>query len=158
MTDAEVRLCSQVIMHRLFSAVSFERVRTLHTYLPIPGHNEIDTGLLVSEMYTRYPKVKLATWLDYKIGFESGWIDQRSAKQHIVSPQTIFDVIIVPVVAFSEQRFRIGFGGGFYDRFLAAQPNAQKIGLAYQQSQYPFEPESFDIKLDMIVTEERLYE
>jgi 5-formyltetrahydrofolate cyclo-ligase len=54
---------------------------------------------------------------------------------------------------------RLGFGGGFYDRFLAGQPKARKIGLAFEigfiTSNFP--AEAHDVKLDMIITERKVY-
>lgn len=67
------------------------------------------------------------------------------------------DCIVVPVVAFDRECARIGYGGGYYDRFLA-QSSAVCIGLAYEcqrVSGIPIEPH--DKRLDAIATEERWY-
>lgn len=69
------------------------------------------------------------------------------------------DVLILPLVAFTERCERLGQGGGHYDRWLAAHPGTLKIGLAWdiQKAEYlPLEPH--DIALDMIVTPTRVYE
>ena len=69
------------------------------------------------------------------------------------------DVLIMPLVAFTERCERLGQGGGHYDRWLAAHPDTLKIGLAWdiQKADYlPLEPH--DIALDMIVTPTRAYE
>ena len=53
---------------------------------------------------------------------------------------------------------RIGYGGGYYDQFLATQPQAQKIGVCFDHGKtenIPTEPH--DIPLDVIVTEENIY-
>lgn len=63
------------------------------------------------------------------------------------------DVILIPCVGFNEQRYRLGYGGGFYDRTLAALPQAQTIGVAYSQASTQFAPEVFDIALQLIITE-----
>ncbi|MBQ6182137.1 MAG: 5-formyltetrahydrofolate cyclo-ligase [Ruminococcus sp.] len=65
-------------------------------------------------------------------------------------------VCIVPGLAFTPEGGRLGYGGGFYDRFLAEHPEAGRIALAYDGmivSELPLLPH--DLKVDTIVTEER---
>lgn len=68
------------------------------------------------------------------------------------------DAIIVPIVAFHADGRRIGYGKGFYDRFLAATP-AHTIGLAYEFQRISDLPtSSHDVQLQRIATNERWYE
>ena len=63
----------------------------------------------------------------------------------------------VPGVAFSESGDRIGFGRGYYDRFLAAHPDVKKVGICYEfQLTNEIRPKSTDVKMDTIITEERI--
>jgi 5-formyltetrahydrofolate cyclo-ligase len=66
-----------------------------------------------------------------------------------------FDLILVPCLAFDKDNYRLGWGGGFYDRFLAAQPKALKIGLCYQNGfvKEGLTHQPHDIPLDKIITE-----
>ena len=68
-----------------------------------------------------------------------------------VDPQ----VVIVPLLAFDARGFRLGYGGGFYDRTLAAlMPNPTTVGLGYTQGFVPdLEPEAHDIPLDAILND-----
>ena len=66
------------------------------------------------------------------------------------------DVVIVPLIACDLSKNRIGFGKGYYDRFLAGK-NAIKIGLSYDFQVLDDIPSNdWDIKLDLIVTESRI--
>ena len=47
------------------------------------------------------------------------------------------DVLIVPGVVFDEKGYRIGYGGGYYDRYLERYPELDTIGLAFQAQMYP---------------------
>ena len=68
------------------------------------------------------------------------------------------DLIVMPLVAFDEQRNRIGMGGGYYDRYLRAHPESYTIALAYEcQKTEQIETDSNDIRPDMIITEEKIY-
>jgi 5-formyltetrahydrofolate cyclo-ligase len=66
------------------------------------------------------------------------------------------DLVIVPGVAFCEEGFRIGYGAGYYDRFLK-KSKAVTCGLFFEEQKCDFLPESHDKKLDYIVTEEKIY-
>ncbi len=65
------------------------------------------------------------------------------------------DLVIVPLVAFDLQNNRIGYGGGYYDRFLSQlNPEVTKIGLAFECQQVnQIIPQKFDVALDCIVTQ-----
>jgi 5-formyltetrahydrofolate cyclo-ligase len=72
----------------------------------------------------------------------------------LADPVPAFDVIIVPMLGFDASLQRIGWGGGYYDKFLAAQPQAIKIGVCYSIGEVEHIPaEPHDVPLDMIVTE-----
>jgi 5-formyltetrahydrofolate cyclo-ligase len=76
----------------------------------------------------------------------------------LVNSKLKFDIIIVPMLGFDEQLNRLGYGGGFYDRFLANQLQARKIGVCFDAclvNKVPFEPH--DITMDLIVTETKTY-
>ena len=75
-----------------------------------------------------------------------------------ISNKVIYpDIILVPLVAFDKYLNRIGYGGGFYDRYLKKIKKRKKIltiGLAYSfQRVKKIEAEQNDIKLDFIITE-----
>jgi 5-formyltetrahydrofolate cyclo-ligase len=64
------------------------------------------------------------------------------------------DVVIVPLVGFDERRFRLGYGGGYFDRTLAAAaPRPYAIGLGYADAALQtIYPQAHDIPMDLIVT------
>lgn len=61
--------------------------------------------------------------------------------------------LLIPCVGFNPQRFRLGYGGGFYDRTLAATPRPRTLGIAYACQAANFESASHDMALDAIITE-----
>lgn len=68
-------------------------------------------------------------------------------------------LIIVPGVAFDLNRNRIGYGKGFYDRYMAKHPGFKTIGIAFScQIISQIEAEQFDCKPDVLITEEDVYE
>lgn len=63
------------------------------------------------------------------------------------------DALLIPCVGFNSQRFRIGYGGGYYDRTLATSPKPLAIGIAYTLQLVEFDTSPHDVPLDVIVTE-----
>ncbi|MBK2404004.1 5-formyltetrahydrofolate cyclo-ligase [Erysipelothrix sp. strain 2 (EsS2-7-Brazil)] len=126
-------------------------------------NHEVDTYGMMETLFwdDRYticlPKIKGESMDFYTItGFEQlqpgvmGILEPTT--NHKISADEI-DVVIVPMVAFNRQGYRIGYGGGYYDRFLKGI-NAIKIGVAYsfQETDIPFQ-QDHDIRCDVIITE-----
>jgi 5,10-methenyltetrahydrofolate synthetase len=61
--------------------------------------------------------------------------------------------LLVPCLGFNPQGYRLGYGGGFYDRTLAREPRPQTLGIAYQCLQVKFAGDGHDVALDRIITE-----
>jgi 5-formyltetrahydrofolate cyclo-ligase len=72
-------------------------------------------------------------------------------KREIVTPA----IVLAPLVGFDEGCYRLGYGGGYFDRTLAAlSPRAFAIGIGFEvQLLETIYPQSFDVPMDLIVTE-----
>jgi 5-formyltetrahydrofolate cyclo-ligase len=65
---------------------------------------------------------------------------------------------IIPVLGFDRKGNRLGYGAGYYDRFLSGYPDIKRIGLAFACQESPVIPsEDNDIRMDLIVTENGIY-
>ena len=63
------------------------------------------------------------------------------------------DVVLVPCVGFTREGYRLGYGGGYFDRWLAAHPGVTSIGIAWGCSEAAFAVEPHDQALTLILTE-----
>jgi 5-formyltetrahydrofolate cyclo-ligase len=139
LSSDEVEAASRNIAERVLAAVEWTSVRTLHVYRSSAAWGEVDTAPLVAAVQAGWPAVSIV----------HPGIDREEPV-----PAEPFDVIVVPVVGFDRENDRLGLGGGWYDRFLAGQPDARKIGVAYAwalvDDGIPVEPH--DVRLDLIVT------
>ncbi len=67
------------------------------------------------------------------------------------------DVVLVPCVGFTREGYRLGYGGGYFDRFLAAHPHITAVGVAWAAAEIPLEalaPAPHDQPLTLVVTEQ----
>jgi 5-formyltetrahydrofolate cyclo-ligase len=73
------------------------------------------------------------------------------------APEVVPDVLFMPLVAFTPGGDRLGQGGGFYDKWLAAHPETVRIGMAWDMQQVPDLPvEPHDMGLTAVVTPTRV--
>jgi 5-formyltetrahydrofolate cyclo-ligase len=94
---------------------------------------------------------------------ENQWGIAEPSPETIVSP-TNFDVVFVPLVGFNEQCFRMGMGKGFYDRTFSFKIFNRcswplLVGLAHESQlvKEAFPVESWDVRLDAIATDKKIY-
>ena len=71
------------------------------------------------------------------------------------SPVVFPDIVLLPANGFDREGFRLGYGGGFFDRtFAAMQPSPQTIAIAFEVGRLDtVQPEAWDIAMDYVVTE-----
>ena len=71
------------------------------------------------------------------------------------------DILLVPLLAFDKSLNRVGYGGGFYDRYIKRMKNRKKtisIGLAYSfQKVREIKSNKNDMKLDFVITEKNIF-
>ena len=83
-------------------------------------------------------------------------VSNRGIPEPIVKIKVFPDVLIVPLVGFDKNKFRLGYGGGFYDRYISKILNIKKvitIGFAFSfQEIFKIPTNKFDQKLDFILT------
>ena len=69
------------------------------------------------------------------------------------------DLMLVPLVGFDEAGYRLGYGGGYFDRTLAGLARAHTIGVGYESARVPsIEPQPHDLPMRWIVTEAGVFE
>ena len=109
------------------------------------------------------PKIKKKNQMNF---FEWSFDDPLSINKYgipePISKKIIYpDVLIIPLVAFDNELNRLGYGGGYYDRYLAKSFKKKriiKIGIAYSFQKLNKIPiNKYDIRLDYIITEEKFY-
>jgi len=96
--------------------------------------------------------------LDNLVSGHFGILEPAANENHIRRIDSPWDLAVVPGVAFDRFGHRIGFGKGYYDRFLA-RAKAPKLALAFSfQVVSPFETLPYDVRMDLILTEKETIE
>ncbi len=141
LSASDIAAKSAKITELALDSIDWSAVKNLHIYSSVDEWSEVDTKDLVRKISVRWPAIKIVQ-------------PQLSRDNPIL--KGAFDVIIVPTLGFDKTRNRLGLGGGWYDKFLATQPEALKVGLAFNSGlvENGLEPESHDISLDKIITEQ----
>lgn len=156
-----------------FQQLSLPFFEYLHSYLPINTIAEVDTypimeylrfcnpGLQVIVPKTDFSNLSMIHFLydDNTILKENEYHIMEPVAGNIVEPELI-DVVLVPLLAFDEKGNRVGYGKGFYDRFLAeCRPDVIKIGLSFFDAVDEIsDTNEFDLPLTYCVTPQKLYE
>ena len=105
------------------------------------------------------PKIKKNSQMDFfEWSVKNPLIINKYGIPEPISNKVIYpDILLVPLVAFDNQLNRIGYGGGFYDRYINEIKKSKKIitiGLAYSfQKVKEIKINDYDIKLDFVITE-----
>jgi 5-formyltetrahydrofolate cyclo-ligase len=94
------------------------------------------------------------TWRPGEPLADGVWNIPVPEQREIVTPA----IVLAPLVGFDEACYRLGYGGGYFDRTLGAMaPRALAIGIGFEaQRLETIYPQSFDVPMDLIVTEARI--
>ncbi|WAC73567.1 5-formyltetrahydrofolate cyclo-ligase [Roseateles sp. SL47] len=71
-------------------------------------------------------------------------------------PVLVPEVLLVPCLGFTREGYRLGYGGGYFDRWLEAHPGVTTIGLAWACTELPFEVQPHDQPMTIVLTEKEV--
>ena len=174
LTQNEVEKKSLLVAEKTVNFLKDKSFQTIHIFLPQRNKNEIDTWKIISKLQKSFPHVDIIVpyvipstheMEHYLLTAETSLIENRwgipepdPALSKKTEPREI-EIVLVPLLAFDQLGYRVGYGGGYYDRFLAqCKTDTLKTGLSF------FEPvESIDdinmhdIKMDACIIPSCVY-
>jgi 5-formyltetrahydrofolate cyclo-ligase len=168
LTDAEYERMNQLLCDRFFASVELPKITLLHTFLPIVEKKEPFTWLIIDRVRKEFPHIHIAvprirgSDLEHMLLEDSeveinkwGIPEPRSGSK--VATEKI-DMVLVPLLAFDKEGHRVGYGKGYYDRFLKnCRSDAQRIGLSFFPPVDRITATPHDMKLSSCVTAEKYY-
>ena len=148
------------ICKQLLDIIAERDIKAVHSYLPMGS--EVDVlpvikGLLKMGLKVVCPKTLPKRKLENRVLISLSDLEEGPMKTFHPKQSNIYtgnyDLIIVPGLAFDSNNFRVGYGGGYYDGFLAENKEALTVGVFYEFQKVDNVPrESHDLALDMIFT------
>ncbi len=165
------KLQDLVLIH--FQKLPLPFINCVSTYLPVHTLREVNTYPVIDYLDFRNPGLtvvipktdKANCSMRHYVYNEETIL--REDEYHIMEPvggqpvePSAIDLVLVPLLAFDEKGNRVGYGKGFYDRFLATcRPDVIKVGLSFFSAEVEIEDtDDFDISLNYCVTPHQVYE
>ena len=161
------------IAWKFFENVDLTHVKSFHTYIRIEKFSEVDTSMIYDPLRRSFPKVKtFAPRVDVATGkvddvafdtetelYMNEWGILEPVTGEIVDASEI-DLALVPLVAFDRVGHRVGYGKGFYDRFLVrCRPDCLKVGLSFFPPVERIDDiDEHDVRLDLCVTPDEVFD
>ena len=166
MLPADVKSAGIIIANKFFDSEEFKKAEELLIYTSY--NNEVDTYAIIKKSFEDNKKIAVPKVIDNGIMnfyYINSVNDLQPGYKGIMEPITnellvsIHDntLMVCPGAVFDKNLNRIGYGGGYYDRYMSNK-KLFKIGLAYEfQIVESISVEEHDVKVDKIITEKRIY-
>ena len=168
----EVQQRSQRIADMFFRHFPLQAGQTVHIFLPILKNNEVNTWPIIERLRREHPDVRVAVPVtdaaqnvlthhhltDKALLVENAWGIPEPQQAQVIYADAV-DMVLVPLLAFDKTGHRVGYGKGFYDRFLAdCRPDVLKIGLSLEPPvAHIADANEFDVPLDAVVMPEGVW-
>ena len=170
LSENETEEMSLAVANKLLTLPIWE-ITYFHIFLPITEHHELNTEFILHLLSGKDKEIIIS-----KSNFETRNMshflltDNTKIKKNeynipepfdgIEVPSHKIEVVFVPLLAFDKKGHRVGYGKGFYDKFLSeCKPETIKIGLSYFEAEDLIEDVfEDDVPLDYCVTPDKIYE
>lgn len=159
LSKEEVYTASLKIMENVSNDTNFKQAKHITIYIPI--RNEVDPLVnmdIYKDKVLAVPKIQKNEIIPclYKEPFI---VSKYGIKEPLNCEEIDIELCLVPGVCFDKHLYRIGFGKGYYDRFLKSHKNIYSIGICYDfQIIDNIEHEAHDVRLNKIISENYVIE
>lgn len=159
MTEADILRRSEILAEKFARSDAYRAAKTIYGYLPY--NQEVRTVPMLQRALDEGKRVAVPKVYGDDMKFI--YLDDLSqvAKGYAGIPEPVADgpvaqdetaLVLMPGLAFDPAGHRIGYGGGFYDKFLAREPHHPTVALCYDfQVIEHLETEEFDIPVDQVI-------
>lgn len=161
----QIRDMSNTIMQKVMALDAWKNAEWIFAYMDCK--NEVMTGSLIEEAWhqkkrTAVPRVQGNDLVFYEITSmqqcESGYFGISEPLTTLPAASCEHALLLVPGVAFDTSLHRVGYGKGFYDRYLSVHPGHTKVAVAFSWQVFGEVPfDDTDINPDFLITENDIY-
>ena len=159
MTAQEIEEKSAALAKAFYETAEYKNAKTIYGYLPY--NQEVRTTQMLAHALADGKQVAVPKVYGDEMKFILLSDLNQVAKGYAGIPEPIADgpvaadptaLVLMPGLAFDPEGHRLGYGGGFYDKFLAAEPDHPTLALCYDFQMLPhLDTESYDIHVDRVL-------
>ena len=159
MTAQEIEEKSAALAEAFYKTAEYKNAKTIYGYLPY--NQEVRTTQMLAHALVDGKQVAVPKVYGDEMKFILLSDLSQVAKGYAGIPEPIADgpvaadttaLVLMPGLAFDPEGHRLGYGGGFYDKFLAAEPDHPTLALCYDFQMLPhLDTESYDIPVDRVL-------
>ena len=159
MTEAQIQSAGEALAKRFLASEQYKNAKTIYGYLPY--NQEVRTIPILEQALRNGKQVAVPKIYGKEMRFIYLTDLSQVEKSDYGIPEPIADgpvacdptaLVLMPGLAFDKEGHRIGYGGGYYDRFLAEEPDHPTLALCYGFQMLPaIETEEFDIPVDCVL-------
>ncbi len=159
MTEAQIEEKSRLLGEKFIASQAYQNAKTIYGYLPY--NQEVRTVPMLKQAIRDGKRVAVPKVYGEEMKFLYITDFDRLETGYARIPEPLDDapvaedptaLVLMPGLAFDEKGHRIGYGGGFYDRFLAREPEHPTLALCYEFQMLPqVDTEEFDIPVDWVI-------
>ena len=159
MTEEQIISASHKLCELFCACEQYQKAATIYGYLPY--NQEVRTTAILERALQDGKRVAVPKVCGDEMKFIYLEDLSQVEKGYAGIPEPIGDgpvaedttaLVLMPGLAFDREGHRIGYGGGFYDKFLAGEPNHPTVALCYAfQMVEKIEPEEYDIPVDCVI-------
>ena len=162
LSPEEIESRSAVLADKLFNTEQYRQAKSLYAYLSF--NQEVRTAPIIQRAWADGKRVAVPKVIGDEMVFI--WIDSFDN----LAPQGAYNItepiedgpvaddesalVLMPGLAFDPEGHRVGYGGGFYDRYLARQPHHPTVALCYDFQLYTqLDVDDYDVPVDVVITD-----
>ena len=163
---------SAQVTESLFKNFDLSHTHFLNCFITLEKNNELDTFEIFKRLWREFPHITVcAPRIDFEMNtlqnvectpetkfIENKWKILEPSGDKLISAKEL-DVVLVPLISFDKSGNRVGYGKGFYDRFLSlCRGDCQKIGLSlFPPVENIADAADFDVRLNFCVSPEQVW-
>lgn len=162
MTEGEIESRSRVLAEKLFETEQYRRAEAIFIYLAF--NQEVRTRSIIERAWAEGKRVAVPKIVGGEMRFirfasfdelGAGYFGIPESRQDGPACEDGAALVIVPGLAFDRRGHRLGYGGGYYDRYLAGHPGHPTLALCYDfQLVEEIEAEEYDVPVDVVIADE----
>lgn len=159
MTPEQILNASKCLAEKFLATSQYAKAKTIYGYLPY--NQEVRTELILQRALEDGKRVAVPKVYGDEMRFIYITGFERLENSDMGIPEPIDDVpvaedpnalVLMPGLAFDKEGHRVGYGGGYYDKYLSKEPGHPTVALCYDFQMMPkLDTEEFDVPVDLVI-------